>query len=146
MVRRLSEMRGHRDGKALQRRAITRLIPFLLACSSLVFPCDDPQLRSAVIGGHVIDVGVMRDRKPLRHVKARLFSEKKLLWTGITDKDGRFTINDIPFGKYKLSVEQWGSVDVELKTGLDKSGTGQIPIYSLMLFENACAATVIKID
>jgi hypothetical protein len=90
---------------------------FILAFVLPAFPCDDPQLRSAVIGGHAIDAGVMRGRKPLRHVKARLSSGEKLIWTGVTGSDGRFTINDVPSGKYKVSVEKWGSVDVDLKLG-----------------------------
>jgi hypothetical protein len=118
------------------------LLLFILAYVPPAFPCDDPQLRSAVIGGHIIDASVVRARKPLKRVKIRLFSEQKLFWTGITDKDGRFTIADVPSGKYKLSVEKWGSVEIELKAELDVSGTGQRPYYSLMLIDNTCVATV----
>jgi hypothetical protein len=118
----------------------------MLACVPPAFSCDDSQLSSAVIGGHVIDAGVMRGRKPLKHVKAQLFSGQKLFWTGVTGSDGRFTINDVPSGKYKLSVEKWGSVDVELKAGLDVTGLGQHPSFSLLLSDKTCVATVTVVN
>ena len=118
----------------------------MFACVSLAFPCSDPQLRSAVIGGHVIDAGVMRGRKPLKHVKAQLFSGQKLLWTGVTGSDGRFTINDIPSGKYKLAVEKSGIVDVELRAEMDLIGVGHHPSFLLLLSDETCVATITVVN
>jgi hypothetical protein len=126
--------------------AVRNIALFVFACVCLAFPCNDPQLRSAVIGGHVIDASVMRGRKPLKHVKAQLFSGQKLLWAGVTGSDGRFTINDVPSGKYKLSVEKWGTVDVELKTELDVTGLGQHPSFQLLLSDETCVATTTVVN
>ena len=85
-------------------------------------------------------------KKPLRHVRVRLYSAHNLIWTGTTDKDGQFTINDVPSGKYKLSVAKWGSVSVELKAELDVTGLGQRPYYSLFLFDDTCVAVTTVVN
>jgi hypothetical protein len=126
--------------------AITRLILFLLACSSLAFPCDNPQLRSAVIGGHVIQGSTGADQKPLRHVRVRLFSANKLIWSGTTDKEGNFTIHDVPSGKYRLSLAGWGAVNIELKRKLDTSGTGQEAFWGVILLKDNCVGIYLKED
>ena len=118
----------------------------LLTSVPLAFPCADTRLRNAVIGGHVIQAGVAMAKKPLRHVRVRLFSMDKLIWSGISDKDGQFTINDVPSGKYKLSVAKRGSVSVELKPELDVTGIGQRPSYGLFLFDDTCVAVTTVVN
>ena len=95
-----------------------------------------------MIGGHVIQASVAIARKPLRHVRVRLFSVDKLIWSGISDEGGQFTINDVPSGKYELSVAKWGSLSVELKPELDMTGLGQRPSYGLLLFDDTCVAVL----
>jgi hypothetical protein len=118
----------------------------LLTSVPLAFPCADPRLRDAVIGGHVIQAGIATAHKPLRYVRVRLYSGRNLIWAGTTDKDGKFTINHLPSGKYRLFVTKWGSVNVELKPELDVTGLGQRPSYSLLLFDDTCVAVTTVVN
>jgi len=115
------------------------LLFLVLTCASVAFPCDDPRLQNAVIGGDEIEATAFRKPgKPLRSAVVRLYLDKKLAWTGATDKNGRFRIEHLNPGKYRLSIAGWGSTEVELKPELSELGNGQRPAYSLLLTDHAC--------
>ena len=104
--------------------------------------CPDPRLRLAIIGGDIITGGVLIHKKPLKFAEVRLyFSSCTSAWNGRTDKNGRFAINKMLPGVYRLEVSGWGSTTVQLKPELDKGPFGQTPAWDLMLIDNACVAT-----
>ena len=118
---------------------VNRCLCFALISVSVAFPCSDPRLQAAVIGGDIIQASVSRKPgKPRRFAAVQLYSGDKLLWTGTTDKDGAVTINHLQHGKYRLSVAGWGSAMVDLDPKLDQLSNGQRPSYSLLLFDDAC--------
>ena len=104
--------------------------------------CSDPRLRQAIIGGDTITGGVLIHKKPLKFAQVRLYSSSgTTAWNGRTDKNGRFAINKVLPGVYRLEVSGWGSTTVQLKPELNKGPFGQIPAWDLMLIDNACVAT-----
>ena len=104
--------------------------------------CPDPRLRLAIIGGDTITGGVLIHKKPLKFAQVRLyFSSGTTAWNGRTDKNGRFAINKMLPGVYRLEVSGWGSTAVQLKPELNKGPFGQTPAWDLMLIDNACVAT-----
>jgi hypothetical protein len=121
---------------------VKKLLAFLLALpASLTFAssCPDPNVGEPLIGGSSIHGGVEVKHKPLKFTPVRLYSAGKLSWSGKTDGEGRFEIHNLVSGKYRLDVSRWGTTNVELKHELDKTGTGQIPYYYLVLLDNGCA-------
>ena len=104
--------------------------------------CPDPRLRLAMIGGDTITGSVLIQKKPLKFAQVRLyFSSGTTAWSGRTDKNGRFAINNMLPGVYRLEVSGWGSTAVQLKPEFNKGSFGQTPAWDLMLIDNACIAT-----
>jgi hypothetical protein len=98
-------------------------------------------LRLAIIGGDTITGGVLIQKKPLKFAQVRLyFSSGTTAWSGRTDENGRFAINKMLPGVYRLEVAGWGSTTVQLKPELNKGPFGQTPVWDLMLIGNACVA------
>ena len=118
----------------------------LMLAASLCFAahrCPDARLRQATIGGDTITGGVVLHKKPLKFAQVRLDSSSgKTVWTGITDKNGRFATNKMPPGGYRLEVSGWGSTTVHLSPEVDKGFGGQTPAWSLLLIDNACVTTI----
>ncbi len=111
-----------------------RPIFVVLLCASFAFPCDNPQLRSVRIGGDVLQAtAISASGKPIRFAKVRLYRADKLAWSGATNKDGAFTIDDLRSGRYGLSVSGWGKTIVELDPNLDELSNHQRPSYNLRL-------------
>jgi len=105
--------------------------------------CPDPELRQATIGGDSITGGVLLHKEPLKFARVRLYSSSgKSGWIGTTDKNGRFIINKMPPGDYRLEVSGWGSATVHLNPEVDKGHGGQIPAWGLLLGDNACVVTM----
>jgi hypothetical protein len=105
--------------------------------------CPDPRLRQAIIGGDTITGGVLIHKKSLKFAQVRLYvSSGTTAWNGRTDKNGRFAIDKMLPGVYRLEVSGWGSTTVQLKPELNKGPFGQIPAWDLMLIDNACVATM----
>jgi len=122
---------------------------FLLALTSswtVASSCPDPRLREAFIGGHSIVGDVQVKRTFLKFTHVELYSADRLIWSGTTDRNGRFEINNLVSGKYRLTVSHWGSANIELKHGLDELSNGQRPNYRLMLSDNACVGTSESVD
>lgn len=124
------------------------LLFLLVLASSLTFAssCPDPRLREAFIGGNSIDGAVLLKHKPLKFAHVELYSADKMIWSGTTDKNGKFEIGNLVSGKYLLSVSHWGSANVELKHELDALGNGQRPRYILMLSDNGCVGVTQIVD
>jgi len=120
----------------------------LLVSCPLAFAssCPDANLRRAKIGGDAIRGVVELKHKPLRRVSVRLYSGDKLVWHGVTDRDGRFEISDLTHGGYRLLVSHWGSADVDLRSELDITGLHQRPTYSVLLSDEACIATMLVVN
>jgi hypothetical protein len=105
--------------------------------------CPDPRLQQATIGGDTISGSVLLHKKPLKFAQVRLYSSSgKTVWAGATDKDGVFTCNNMPPGDYRLEVNGWGSTTVRLSPKLDKTGTGQIFAFHLLLTDDACLGVI----
>jgi hypothetical protein len=119
-------------------------ISLLLVISSVAFAssCPDLDLRVAKIGGDVIRGGVVLKHKSLKRVSVRLYFGGSLVWRGVTDSDGRFEVNQLRHGKYRLVVSGWGSADVELKPELDMAGFQQRPYYNLLLSDKECISAI----
>jgi hypothetical protein len=120
----------------------------LLAFSTLAFAssCPDANLRGAKIGGDAIRGVVLLKHKPLKKAYVRLYFGGKIVWRGVTDQDGRFEINHLKAGSYRLVVPAWGSADVEFRSELDTTGLHQRPTYSLLLSDEECIATVVVVN
>jgi hypothetical protein len=125
--------------REVEDKNMTRLLLFVLVSMTAAFPCRDPRVRSAVIGGDVIQATVFRKPgKPRKFAQVELYGGDKIIWTGTTDKNGTFTINHLQHGRYRLSVAGWGSAAVELNPKFDELSNHQRPFYSLLLFDHAC--------
>jgi hypothetical protein len=119
----------------------------ILLYASSAFPCDDPQLRTAVIGGDLLQATALRaSGEPIRFAKVRLYIGDKLTWTGATDRDGAFTISGLRSGRYKLSVGGWGDATVELNPKLGELSNHQRPSYTLRLFGHGCIAVTVVVN
>jgi hypothetical protein len=120
----------------------------LLVSCPLAFAssCPDANLRDAKIGGDAIRGVVELKHKPLKRASVRLYSGDKLVWRGVTDRDGRFEINHLTHGSYRLVVPGWGSADVDLRSELDITGLHQRPTYSVLLSDEECIATVVVVN
>jgi hypothetical protein len=105
--------------------------------------CPDPRLRQAVIRGDTIAGSVVRRNKPLMFATVRLYSSSgKTAWVGKTDKNGRFTINKVPQGEYRLDVSGSESTNVQLNPRRGDEGVGnKMPVWNLFLIDNACVVT-----
>jgi hypothetical protein len=98
-------------------------------------------LRLAIIGGDTITGGVLIHKKPLKFAQVRLyFSSGNTVWKWRTDKNGRFAINKVLPGVYRLEVSGWGSTTVQLNPELNKGPFGQRPVWDLLLIDNACVS------
>lgn len=118
-----------------------RNLSVALILVSVGFPCKDPRLQKAVIGGDMIAGTAFRKPKHLlRSAQVNLYLADRRVWTGVTDKNGGFMISHLEPGTYKLSVSGWGSAEVELKPELSMLRNGQRLAYSLMLIEDTCIA------
>ena len=121
---------------------LLRKLSVAFALVSLVFPCEDPRLQKAVIGGDAI-VGTAF-RKPgqfLRSARVHLYLDNKLIWVGTTDKNGGFKIRHLDPDTYELSVAGWGRGEVQLKPEVTmRRKNGQVPAFYLMLIEDTCVA------
>src|ERR1700676_4109726 len=122
----------------------TVLTLFLSASLCLAAPrCPDPRLRQATIGGKRITGGVLLHKKALKFAKVRLYSSSgETAGVGTTDKNGRFASDNMPSGDYRLDVSGWGSTTVHLNKEFDKGPFGQIPVWDLLLIDNACVGTI----
>ena len=109
----------------------------LLCCATVSAQCPDPALRSAKIGGSVIDAHVVIARKPLRSALVVLVSAGKTVWTGITDNAGAFRVDHLPQGEYKLSVTGWGSANIRLGRSDMELGHQQ-GYWTLTLSDHGC--------
>jgi hypothetical protein len=105
--------------------------------------CHDPKLRSANISGNTISATVWGSNN--RSAKVHLYSERDLVWSGITDKKGGFEIHDLPSGVYRLSVEKWGTTRVVLDPMSSPIST-QTVYWTLSLMENGCVAAGFSTD
>jgi hypothetical protein len=122
---------------------VSYLLSFVLAWASVAAPCRDSRQQSAVIGGDVIRAtAVSSAGKLLRYAPVHLYFDDKLVWTGTTDKNGTFTINQLQPGKYRLAVVGWGSAALELNPKLDGLSNHQLHSYSLMLSNRSCVAAI----
>ena len=81
--------------------------------------------------------------KSLAFVQVRLyFSLGKTAWMGTTDERGRFAANNLAPDEYRLEVERWGSITVQLDPNSHKTTGNEIPLWGLLLRDDACAVTV----
>ncbi len=114
---------------------------------SFAFPCDDPQLRSAVIGGDLLQATALRaPGKPIRFAKVRLYLSDKLVWAGAADRDGAFTISGLRSGRYRLVVGGWGSAIVDIDPKFGELSSYQRPSYTLQLFGHGCIAVTVVVN
>lgn len=118
----------------------------LILVTSLAFAaskCTDPELRQAAIRGDAIYGVVTLHNTPLKfsHVRLRL-SSGKTAWDGTTDENGRFATSSVSPGEYRLDVSGWGSTTIQLSPEPDKRTRGKIPMWGLILSDNACVATI----
>lgn len=103
--------------------------------------CPEPKLRLAIIGGDTITGGVQIHKKPLKFAQVWLyFASGAPAWSGRTDKDGRFAINRLLPGVYRIEVSGWGSTAVQLRPELNIGPFGQTLAGDLMLIDNFCVA------
>jgi len=119
---------------------------FITTTLSLAASCPDSNSRVAKIGGDVIGGTVELKHKPLKLASVRLYSGDKLIRHGATDNRGRFEIDHLGFGEYRLVVSGWGSANVEIKSELSLTGLHQRPTYSLLLLDDQCIATITVIN
>jgi hypothetical protein len=121
---------------------------FLIFAASLCLAasrCPDPRLRQASIGGDTIRGGVVLHKKPLKFAPVRIyFSSSKTAWVGTTDKNGIFTANELPPGKYRLEVGRWGSTTIQINPDLHRTTGNKIPLWGLWLSDNSCVLTSIS--
>jgi hypothetical protein len=125
---------------------LATLMVFITTTFSLATACPDTNLRVAKIGGDVIRGAVELKHKPLKLASVRLYSGDRLIWHGAADKRGRFEIDHLGFGEYRLVVSGWGSANVEIKSELSLTGLHQRPTYNLLLLDDQCIATITIIN
>jgi hypothetical protein len=124
------------------------LSSLLLAMSSLTFAssCPDANQRAAKIGGDIISGHVQIRQRPLKLATVRLYLGDQLIWRGATDNDGRFEIDHLGLGRYRLVVARWGSANIELNSELSWTGLHQRPAFNLVLSDNGCVGVVTVIN
>ena len=119
----------------------------LILITSLGFAasnCPDPKQRQAAIRGDRILGVVTLHKTPLKfsHVRLRL-SSGKTAWDGTTDENGGFVTSIMPPGEYRLDVSGWGSTTIQLGPEPDNRMGRKIPLWGLILSDNACVGTIV---
>ena len=104
--------------------------------------CPDPSQRQVTVGGNSLTGYLARHRKPVKFAKVRLYSSSgKVAWVGATDKDGGFATGSMPPDDYRIEATGWGSATVRLNPAL-RTQNNQTPAWTLLLFDNACIASI----
>lgn len=62
----------------------------------------------------------------------------------MTDENGGFATSSMPPGQYRLDVNGWGSTTIQLSLEPENRMGGKIPLWGLILTDNACVVTVIS--
>jgi len=88
-----------------------RLAVLLVLTSLAAAQCEKP---SWVVDDDGVAGVVLREGKPLRHVKVRLFSPERE-YSAMTDDEGMFSIWPVALGKYSFSVKGWGEGQLEVQ-------------------------------
>lgn len=115
--------------------------------SALEMMCPDSSLRLAEISGNELSV-LLWTNGAVAGRKAQLFSGKKLIWSGVTDQQGRFLIRKLTDGSYTLYVERWGSATIRLdpKYAGPFAQVGQTPHFDVQLSNFGCVSVGISMD
>lgn len=62
----------------------------------------------------VIDGKALKDGKPLQFAEVRLYSGQKILQRASTDEQGRFLLENLSMGRYRLWFEGMGAFTIEV--------------------------------
>jgi hypothetical protein len=76
-------------------------------------------VRTTLVGDHVrtdrvLDGTASIEELPLVFAEVRLYSGKKLVQVTATDAQGHFLLEDLPLGRYTLTLENLGSFRIEV--------------------------------
>jgi hypothetical protein len=103
----------------IHRRNMTRLLTFLIFASLAVPGLSQsrcPSLSTLVVDvDYIIEGTASKDGQPLwGGAEVSLYSRGKLVRGGATDWQGGFTLDHLPVGTYRLSIQGVGSFDVKV--------------------------------
>jgi hypothetical protein len=131
---------ARQDGKEMKCALVT--VVLALSLRVIASPCPDPMLQEATIGGNTVNGGVVLDKKPVKFANVSFYSSSgETAWIGKTDKDGVFNTAQLPPDDYQLEIGGWGSTTIHLNPVIDK-GFHQTPVWSILLFDKGCVATI----
>lgn len=102
-------------------KPVTLFLVFLLTLIARADPCHEARLRSGIVFGNAIYGSVLtRTTKvqrlmPMKLVRVNLYSDDRLVRSVTTERTGKFIINQVSPGKYRLAAGTSDTVDIEVR-------------------------------
>ena len=87
------------------------LVSLTAACFGLPPSCTLPTL---IVDDYVIEGSAIKGGQPLRSTLVSLYSQGKLIRRLSTDAQGRFTLDRLKWGMYRLSIQELGTFDIKV--------------------------------
>jgi len=94
------------------------LLPYVIFASltipSFAFQHSCPPVPTLVVDDYVIEGTAIKGETLLRSTQVSLFSKGKLVRRATADAEGRFTLDHLSPGVYRLSIQRLGNYDVKV--------------------------------
>jgi hypothetical protein len=96
------------------KRLFAHLVFTLFTLPTLALQHSCPAAPALVVDDYVIEGTAIKGETLLRSTQASLYSKGKLVRRATADADGRFTLDHLSPGVYRLSVQGLGNYDVKV--------------------------------
>ncbi|HSK43174.1 MAG TPA: carboxypeptidase-like regulatory domain-containing protein [Candidatus Binatia bacterium] len=96
------------------KRLFAHLVFALFTLPTLALQHSCPAVPTLLVDDHVIEGTTTKDETILRSTQVSLYSKGKLVSRATADADGRFTLDNLWPGVYRLSIQRLGNYDVKV--------------------------------
>jgi hypothetical protein len=96
------------------KRPFAHLVIALFTLPILALPPSCPAVPPLVVDDYVIEGTAIKRETLLGSAQVSLYSKGKLVRSATVDADGRFTLDHLSPGVYRLSIQGLGNFDVKV--------------------------------
>lgn len=96
------------------KRLLSHLVIALFTLPTLALQRSCPAVTALVVDDYVIEGTAINGEMLLRYAEVFLYSKGKLVRRATADADGRFTLDHLAPGVYRLSIQGLGNFDVKV--------------------------------